>query len=260
MLASSYSAPDKGGTGRWEPAVLAGRFGKGRSLTILLGHDAEAMDNPGFQALLLRAVEWAATGRVSAGQARERSGPWRWEEAGRREPGARRVRRTAVEVPLRRRPRRPVLPSPRNDQWPGPDLGPAARSPLAPRPVVQLEIHQQGQLLGARREDRPPRGQDLLVERQDLDRKGPQGEDRHGPRLPARRRRCSGPHRKEDDRGRPSGRGRSLRYRLDVRLQGGRRSHPRPDAASRGAGGPSLGRVLRAVAPPGRGPDRPACR
>ncbi len=33
ILASSYSAPDQDGTGRWEPAVLAGRFGQGRSLT-----------------------------------------------------------------------------------------------------------------------------------------------------------------------------------------------------------------------------------
>jgi type 1 glutamine amidotransferase len=80
VLASSYSASDKGGTGRWEPAVLAGRFGKGRSLTILLGHDAAAMDNPGFRALLLRAVEWAATGRVSQAPASGRSGPWRWEK------------------------------------------------------------------------------------------------------------------------------------------------------------------------------------
>jgi hypothetical protein len=65
VLASSYSAPEKEGTGQWEPAVIAGRFGDGRSLAIMLGHDAEAMENPGFQALLRRAVEWAATGRVT---------------------------------------------------------------------------------------------------------------------------------------------------------------------------------------------------
>ncbi|NTU51497.1 MAG: hypothetical protein HGA94_03555, partial [Candidatus Aminicenantes bacterium] len=39
VLASSFSAPDMEGTGEWEPAVLAGRYGKGRSLTILLGHE-----------------------------------------------------------------------------------------------------------------------------------------------------------------------------------------------------------------------------
>jgi type 1 glutamine amidotransferase len=79
VLASSYSASDKGETGRWEPAVLAGRFGKGRSLTILLGHDAEAMDNSGFRALLLRAVEWAATGRVSTDPKAAGTNSWRWE-------------------------------------------------------------------------------------------------------------------------------------------------------------------------------------
>jgi type 1 glutamine amidotransferase len=79
VLASSYSASDQGGTGKWEPSVLAGRFGKGRSLTILLGHDAEAMDNPGFRTLLLRAVEWAAMGHVLSSNAQGTTGPWRWE-------------------------------------------------------------------------------------------------------------------------------------------------------------------------------------
>jgi type 1 glutamine amidotransferase len=79
VLASSYSAPDREGTGHWEPAVLAGRFGAGRSVTILLGHDTESMDNPGFQTLLRRGVEWAATGRIEApaGPATNR---WRWEK------------------------------------------------------------------------------------------------------------------------------------------------------------------------------------
>jgi len=77
VLAASFSAADKEGTGGWEPSVLAGRFGRGRSLTILLGHDVRAMGNPGFKALLRRAVEWAATGQVAAEK-------WRW----RREDGA----------------------------------------------------------------------------------------------------------------------------------------------------------------------------
>jgi type 1 glutamine amidotransferase len=79
VLASSFSAPDMEGTGEWEPAVLAGRCGKGRSLTILLGHDAEAMDNPGFRALLLRAVEWAAKGRMSPREEAAESS-WRWQK------------------------------------------------------------------------------------------------------------------------------------------------------------------------------------
>jgi len=79
VLASSYSAPDQEGTGRWEPAVLAGRFGAGRSVTLLLGHDSLSMDNPGFQTLLRRGVEWAATGRVE-GPAGLAGPPWRWEK------------------------------------------------------------------------------------------------------------------------------------------------------------------------------------
>jgi type 1 glutamine amidotransferase len=65
VLASSFSAVDQGGTGRWEPSVLAGRFDQGRSLTLLLGHDVRGMSRPGFRALLRRAVEWAATGDVA---------------------------------------------------------------------------------------------------------------------------------------------------------------------------------------------------
>src|SRR5512143_1278369 len=65
VLASSFSGTGQGGTGRWEPSVLAGSYGKGRTLTILLGHDAPAMDNLGFKRLLVRAVEWAATGQVT---------------------------------------------------------------------------------------------------------------------------------------------------------------------------------------------------
>ncbi len=82
VLASSLSVLEKGGVRQWEPAVLAGEFGKGRSLTILLGHDAAAMTNPGFQTLLVRAVEWAATGRVSPEQAEAATAeePWRWEK------------------------------------------------------------------------------------------------------------------------------------------------------------------------------------
>lgn len=79
VLASSYSAAEKEGTRQWEPAVLAGLFGAGRSVTILLGHDAESMDNPGFQALLKRSVKWAATGRVASAVGTD-ARVWRWEK------------------------------------------------------------------------------------------------------------------------------------------------------------------------------------
>jgi type 1 glutamine amidotransferase len=82
VVASSYSAPEKEGSGKWEPAALAGRFGQGRSFALLLGHDVEAMKNPGFQTLLRRGVEWAATGRVAGTAGSDASGgrdEWRWE-------------------------------------------------------------------------------------------------------------------------------------------------------------------------------------
>ncbi|MBM4155329.1 MAG: ThuA domain-containing protein [Lentisphaerae bacterium] len=48
-----------------QPVAFATSFGKGRGFTLLLGHNAESMNNPGFQTLLLRGVEWAASGAVT---------------------------------------------------------------------------------------------------------------------------------------------------------------------------------------------------
>ena len=78
VLASSFSSLETQGTGRWEPSVLAGSFGEGRSLAIFLGHDAEAMADPDFATLLVRAVEWAATGRVT--EKARTAEIWRWED------------------------------------------------------------------------------------------------------------------------------------------------------------------------------------
>ncbi|MHB8899135.1 MAG: ThuA domain-containing protein [Thermoguttaceae bacterium] len=64
VLASSWSAAESKGTGAWEPTALAAQVGKGRSFTLLLGHDAAAMENAGYGQLLLRGTEWAATGEV----------------------------------------------------------------------------------------------------------------------------------------------------------------------------------------------------
>ena len=52
-------------SGEDQPIALAGQFGQGRSFTLLLGHSAEFMDTPGFQLLLGRGVEWAATGKAT---------------------------------------------------------------------------------------------------------------------------------------------------------------------------------------------------
>jgi len=48
-----------------QPVAFALEFGRGRGFTLLLGHSAAFMATPGFQSLLLRGTEWAATGKVT---------------------------------------------------------------------------------------------------------------------------------------------------------------------------------------------------
>lgn len=69
ILATAFSAKDKGGSGRDEPVAFVNTFGRGRSFNLLLGHNAAAMDSAGFQQLLCRGVEWAATGKVAEANA-----------------------------------------------------------------------------------------------------------------------------------------------------------------------------------------------
>lgn len=56
VLAESYSRT----TGNWEPTAFVGTFGEGRCFTLLLGHNAETMQNEGFQLMLYRGSLWAA--------------------------------------------------------------------------------------------------------------------------------------------------------------------------------------------------------
>jgi type 1 glutamine amidotransferase len=68
-LATAYSAPETGGTGRDEPVVVIRSYEKGRIFHCILGHvwPGNVMDtfnNPDFQKLLLRGCEWAGTGQV----------------------------------------------------------------------------------------------------------------------------------------------------------------------------------------------------
>ncbi|QBG48820.1 hypothetical protein EGM51_15950 [Verrucomicrobia bacterium S94] len=57
VLAESFSQY----TGNWEPAALAGEFGKGRCFTLLLGHDDWFINNSdGFKKLLVRGTAWTA--------------------------------------------------------------------------------------------------------------------------------------------------------------------------------------------------------
>jgi uncharacterized protein len=65
VLAAAFSAEEKGGSGADEPVAVVTRFDKGRSFFLVLGHDLGAMEAEGFQALLRRGTEWAATGKVT---------------------------------------------------------------------------------------------------------------------------------------------------------------------------------------------------
>lgn len=71
ILYSGYADPDRGGSGREEPLVFTVDYGQARIFHIMLGHcGPSAENNPamqcaGFQTLLLRGAEWAATGKVT---------------------------------------------------------------------------------------------------------------------------------------------------------------------------------------------------
>ena len=66
VLVTSWSDPakDPKNTGKHEPSVWVSKHGEGRVCNNALGHDVAAMQDKGFQTLLIRGVEWAATGEV----------------------------------------------------------------------------------------------------------------------------------------------------------------------------------------------------
>lgn len=68
ILATAYSAPEWQGMGKDEPIAFTTKFGAGRCFNLLLGHDTKGMEAAGFQKLLCRGTEWAATGKVMAGK------------------------------------------------------------------------------------------------------------------------------------------------------------------------------------------------
>lgn len=65
VIATAFSAPDKGGTGKHEPILMVINFGKGRVFHTVLGHDTRSMNGTGFEVTLARGTEWAATGKVT---------------------------------------------------------------------------------------------------------------------------------------------------------------------------------------------------
>jgi type 1 glutamine amidotransferase len=66
VLATAFSDAkiDAKNSGKHEPVVWVAEYGKGRVCENVLGHDVEAMKGLGFQTLLIRGVEWCATGEV----------------------------------------------------------------------------------------------------------------------------------------------------------------------------------------------------
>ena len=78
VLVTAYSDKEKDpkNTGKHEPVVWVASYGKGRVYHNSLGHDVEAMkSSPGFAVLLVRGVEWAATGKVSSPPPADKKAP-----------------------------------------------------------------------------------------------------------------------------------------------------------------------------------------
>ncbi|MEI7837684.1 MAG: ThuA domain-containing protein [Planctomycetota bacterium] len=71
VLATAYSAADKGGTGNQEPVHVLMQYGKGRVFHQVLGHvwpgnpNLIAFESDGFRRVTLRACEFVATGKVT---------------------------------------------------------------------------------------------------------------------------------------------------------------------------------------------------
>jgi type 1 glutamine amidotransferase len=65
ILATAYSDPSSGGTDAHEPMIWWIPYGKGRVFTTLMGHADYSMKGIGFQSVVARGSEWAATGEVT---------------------------------------------------------------------------------------------------------------------------------------------------------------------------------------------------
>lgn len=65
VLATAFSDKGMGGTGENEPMIVVTELGKGRVFHNAMGHDPKPMGGVGFQTLMLRGTEWAATGKVT---------------------------------------------------------------------------------------------------------------------------------------------------------------------------------------------------
>lgn len=68
VLATAWSdkKKDPKNTGKDEPMVWVTTYGKARVCNNAMGHDVPAMQDEGFQTLLVHGVEWVATGEVKS--------------------------------------------------------------------------------------------------------------------------------------------------------------------------------------------------
>jgi type 1 glutamine amidotransferase len=65
ILATAFSSPEFGGSGRHEPMLMTLDYGRGRIFHTVLGHADYSMNCVGFVTTLQRGTEWAATGKVT---------------------------------------------------------------------------------------------------------------------------------------------------------------------------------------------------
>lgn len=69
ILITAYSdpAPGRNGTGKHEPMVFWIPYGKGKCLSNLMGHvgNTDPLDCVGFKTVLIRSIEWLATGKCA---------------------------------------------------------------------------------------------------------------------------------------------------------------------------------------------------
>jgi type 1 glutamine amidotransferase len=76
VLATAYSDKnlDPKNSGKHEPVVWVASYGKGRVYENVLGHDVAAMKSAGFQTLMIRGIEWAATGEAHYAPPKDQKG------------------------------------------------------------------------------------------------------------------------------------------------------------------------------------------
>ena len=65
ILATAFASPEKKGSGRHEPILMALDYEKGRIFHTTLGHADYSCECVGFITTFLRGAEWAATGEVT---------------------------------------------------------------------------------------------------------------------------------------------------------------------------------------------------